>query len=152
MGGRGKEWTTGEIAELERLAKRHLTSAQIASIMGRTKDAVRGQAWHRGIKLQTTVRPWTYSDKVHLAWGIRHGKTYEEIADDLHRTREGVASEAKHLGITRQRHHAWTLGDDAELLRMRSEGISRKQCAVRLGVTHAAIDARLEKLRKDGRW
>ncbi|MDD7204041.1 MAG: hypothetical protein SOV20_08935 [Coriobacteriales bacterium] len=146
MGGRGKEWTTGEIAELERLAKRHLTSAQIASIMGRTKDAVRGQAWHRGIKLQTTVRPWTRSELVHLAWGVRHGMTYAAIGEDLHRSRQAVVEKALELGIRRRRIHRWTPEDDAELLRMRSEGMTYRQCAERFGVTEPAAHMHTHRL------
>jgi hypothetical protein len=152
MGGRGKEWTTGEIAELERLAKRHLTSAQIASIMGRTKDAVRGQAWHRGIKLQTTVRPWTCSDVNVLVDMFRRGVTYADIGRRLGRSRYAIVSKARALGLRRRSSHRWTDEEDARLLRMRSDGVPRKECAAAIGVSRHAVDGRLELLRKRGRW
>lgn len=120
--------------------------------MGRSADAVRGQAWHRGINLSTTVRPWTRSELVHLAWGVRHGMTYAAIGEDLHRSRQAVVEKAIELGIRRRRIHRWTPEDDAELLRMRSEGVPRKECAVAIGVSRHAVDGRLELLRKRGRW
>lgn len=148
----GKAWTTDELHELRMLAEEGLGLDEVAERLGRTTESVRAQAYRKGIDMERATRPWTCSDITSLVDMFWRGVTYADIGRRLGRSRYSVVSKARSLGLRRRPSHRWTGEEDARLLRMRSEGVPRKECAVAIGVSRHAVDGRLELLRKRGRW
>lgn len=149
---RDKAWTTDELHELRMLAEAGLGQEEIAERIGRSESSVRLQAYRHGIEMPHTVRPWTCSDVDALVDMFWRGVTYADIGRRLGRSRYAIVSKAHSLGLRRRPSHRWTDEEDARLLRMRSEGVPRKECAIAIGVSRHAVDGRLELLRKRGRW
>ena len=150
--GRARPWSTEELDGLRRLAEEGLGLDEVAERLGRTTESVRAQAYRKGIDMERATLPWTCSDVMELKRMFRQGLTYRDIGMVLGRSRCAVVSKARSLGLRRRPSHRWTDEEDARLLRMRSEGVPRKKCAVAIGVSKHAVDGRLELLRKRGRW
>lgn len=89
---KSNKWTEKEIKELENLAE-SLHYKEIASILGKTNNAVYLKARKLGIKLIQDRREWTKEEEIELQelWGY---KTLETISKKMRRTKYSIKVKA----------------------------------------------------------
>lgn len=90
------------------------------------------------------MRPWTTGEVRRLkeAWGRWSTK---RIAAELGRSVDAVTHKASRVGLEPRR-RSWSPEDDAELLRLRADGMTVRGIALSMGTTEYAVAGRLRRI------
>lgn len=93
----GKRWTTKEEMLLKRLVEQGKSDAEIARILGRSRDAVR-QCRKKRLRIDRRVS-WTDSEVERLKRLIAEGKPIPEIAKLMNRTETAIRGKKEDLKL-----------------------------------------------------
>jgi len=166
-------WTPERTEALRAAWDAGRTYAQIADMLGITRAAVAGKVtrMQRAGDLPTRFSLWSPAEDAAIVAGYAAGDCLATIAKALGRTKRAVSHRVAHLRRAgyvlapscdpaqspvkrrpsyRPQPTFWTPERDAELLATREAGLSYAQAAEQMGITHHAISARVQKLRRRG--
>lgn len=99
-------------------------------------------------------RRWTKEEEAELTRLFKRRLTNDQIAAAMGKTKKSIVTKRGHLGLRSDdlRHLkmekgepfvTWTISRQVELIRMQQAGKSVEECAARLGMTTAQVEARM---------
>lgn len=113
--------------------------AALASLLGRSSDALRIHAQQLGLHRPAPRRRWEEWEDAAVRDGYTSALSCAEIARQLgSRTPGSVAARARKLGLSTYARR-WSVGEDHHLTRMSVLGVSLEQAALQLGRTPEAV-------------
>jgi hypothetical protein len=92
-----------------------------------------------------TNKTWSAEEEARLRQLRADGLTQSECARILGRPTSSVQYKCKCFGIGagRKAERAWSQGDINELVKLKEQGLSKRECADRLGRTYGSVDGKL---------
>ncbi len=148
---RGKRpWSDEEIEALIKLREHGRTGEVIAKALNRPYESVVGTC-------KKLIRTGRLSPKRRRFWSVDDiavlrdlSLTEAETAERLHRTIYAVRTARLRFELPRTDHAPWSEAQDADLVRLRTVGLSFNQIACALNRTEAAVANRVTRLIKLG--